>query len=131
MKTLLFFSLLCNFAFSQVTTTLDEYNYLTNGMREQAIKGYAFEKTGYSLVEFYNEKINKYTYIISKFVDAENNIKAISIRLFPDLKVGFFMCYPINNDELMKKHLKDGFNLSGSSESHYQIITNALIKCLK
>lgn len=107
----LFLSTFCQS--QETSTTVDEYNFLTKGIRELKEKGLDVKKDGYSLEVFFSTipKINKREtfYELSALKDKNNEVKAIGITIQYGTGTGamYYLCYPINNPELLKKHLKD------------------------
>lgn len=108
-KFLLLFLLIPFFSFSQ--TTDEEYNYLTEGIPDQIKKGLDIKKDGYTIQSFFEKEPSEVRsiYEFRKFIDSNGKLKAISIvikSLEPGAKGGTFYCYPIDNEKLMKKHMK-------------------------
>jgi hypothetical protein len=126
--------------FSQISTTEEEYNYLTRGMPEQIKKGLTVEKSGYSLVKFFevvdpgtndpNVADSGLFFVFSKFLDKENNIKAISITFGQKKGIPMnYWCFPINNKALKKKWHKsmnymEGGLLAATQEAMIALLNN-------
>ncbi len=93
--------------FAQSGTTVDEYNYLTKGLKLQSESGLDTKK-GYRLDAVYKREFNKYQITISNLVLVESSdVKAISVKAFsPVTKQTHYICIPVNNDELSVKHLE-------------------------
>ncbi len=88
-------------------TTIDEYNYLTKGLKIQTENGLDTKK-GYRLDAVYKREFNQYQISISNLVLVESSdVKAISVKAFsPVTKQTHYICIPVNNDELSVKHLE-------------------------
>lgn len=114
MKKIIFAIMLCASFMGraqEISTTEEEYNYLTEGIRDQVLKGLDQKKDGYTLDKFYEAKSmsSDAVFHFYKFIDSANNIKAIGIiHKTPNSKItsGHYMCYPINNEKLYKKFWK-------------------------
>src|SRR5690606_27050427 len=96
--------------FSQVITTDEEYNYLTQGYPLSLESGQDF-KDGYELKEFNSITIKDYSYNLSYFIHSETNkVKAILI-IAKKIKSGKdkvqYLCLPINSDKLFLKYIEE------------------------
>lgn len=113
MKKLLLFLLVFNYVFGQTEnsiTTIDEYNYLTQGYKIQLETGGDFKK-GYKLEQFEKVTVSNFEITYSFMIEEETKkAKAISIVLKKekdkDDKVRY-LCLPFNNKELFAKFYKD------------------------
>lgn len=110
MKKLILWSaaLLCNIAvFGQNGTTIDEYNYLTKGLKIQSESGLD-KKVGYRMDLIYSREFNDYKFEISNFVFVESSdLRAMSIKIFsPITKKTYYVCVPVNNDVLVKQNFE-------------------------
>lgn len=111
MKKILFMLLVFNLGFTQnVSTTIDEYNYLTQGYKIQLETGGDFKK-GYQLNQF--EKVNASNFEITySYLIEEESKKAKAILIVikkekdKDDKIRY-LCLPFNNKELFLKFYKD------------------------
>jgi len=135
-KLLLILLILPTFAICQeISTTEEEYKYLTEGIREQFSKGLDIKKEGYTLDKFFEvkSKNSDNIYNFYKFINSNGNIKAISIMLrSPDAKPtsGVYYCYPINNEKLLKKHWRE-VELNLASKNLYDATNQALLNLIK
>lgn len=101
--------LVTGFINAQVSTTEEEYNYLTKGLNELQEKGLGdLEKKGYDFKPFFTDEIENFTIEYSEFVEiASNKVKAISIKVSKKDKNNVsFYCMPINNKKLEAKFFK-------------------------
>lgn len=114
----------------EVSTSLEEYNYLTAGYPESIEKGLDFKK-GYELQEFGKVDQNDFKLTFYKFINQETNqTKAILIKLDRPktmFKKGtHYICLPINNETLFNRFLLE--NNSGT-DSWFKFY-NACLKML-
>lgn len=93
--------------FSQSGTSIDEYNYLTKGLKLQSESGLDTKK-GYRMDLIYTREFNNYKFEISNFVLVESSdLRAISIKVFsPITKKTYYVCLPLNNDVLVKQNFQ-------------------------
>ncbi|WP_277016467.1 hypothetical protein [Flavobacterium lindanitolerans] len=109
---LLFFLPLISFSQNQISTTDEEYNYLTKGIREQRYNGLDMKKDGYTLELFFETKPNfkgnksDVSYKFRTFKNTKGDVKAISIEMVFKPTSSNYYCIPINNPELFKMYLK-------------------------
>lgn len=86
-------------------TTLEEYNYLTKGLKDAIDKGLDL-KQGYELQDFYTHNEQFYSFNFSLFVDIKTK-KTKCILVIADSKVWgnrYYLCIPHDNPELIKKY---------------------------
>lgn len=118
---LLFLTLgFCGFAFSQkqVTTTDEEYNYLTQGYKVSLENGSDLKK-GYELQKFDEETYASFEYNYYLFIHSESKkTKAILVTITKDKNKKEYLCIPINNEELFKKFI-DKTHEIGLNMKHY------------
>lgn len=104
-------------ATAQVSTSEEEYNYLTKGLKIQEEAGLGDQvKKGYELTPLISDEHQNFKIDYFEFKNiAENKTKAILIKL-TKVKSGTdkvaYLCMPINNKDLWKK-----FNYSVNPKS--------------
>lgn len=120
---LLFVPIVC-LGQEKISTTDEEYNYLTKGIREQRYNGLDMKKDGYTLELFFETKPNykgnksDVTYKFRTFNNTNGEVKAISIEMVFKPTSSNYYCLPINNPELFKLYLKAFDNLEGNMNTH-------------
>ena len=120
---LLFVPMVC-FGQDKISTTDEEYNYLTKGIREQRYNGLDMKKDGYTLELFFETKPNfkgnksDVSYKFRTFKNTNGDVKAISIEMVFKPTSSNYYCLPINNPELFKVYLKEYENLSRPEHTH-------------
>jgi|GEM_PF-3169233 len=97
-------------ATEKITTSIEEYNYLTKGYADDVSKGRDI-KNGYELKEFYtfdNENIN-FSFTYHKFIEtATNKTKAVLVVAKKKSKNKVkYLCIPFNNKELLEDSATD------------------------
>lgn len=105
--------LVAGFINAQVSTTEEEYNYLTKGLKIQEESGLGSEvKKGYELLKFGSIKYHDdFTTDYFEFKNSiENKTKALLIKIIRerDHKT-VFLCLPINNESLFEKFAKSTY----------------------
>lgn len=89
-----------------VSTTQEEYNYLTKGYAEDLAKGYEIKK-GYELEKFYefkNENFNfQYYYFNEISVKKTKAVLVIAKKEKGSNDKIAYMCIPFNNKDLLKE----------------------------
>ena len=127
MKTFLILLLMLPvFSFGQdnISTTDEEYNYLTKGIREQRYNGLDIKKDGYTLEQFFETKPNykgnksDVVYKFRTFKNIKGEVKAISVEMVFKPTSSNYYCIPINNPELFKQYLKEFENLVRPEHTH-------------
>lgn len=135
-KLLLLLLLIPVFSIAQdkVSTTDEEYKYLTEGYRIQQETGSDF-KLGYELLKIEENKANGYSIKYSLLQETSTKTtKAISIVLTKDKdkkdKV-IYLCLPFNNEELFVKYCKATESLGISMKMYFDYsIYNLLQKSM-
>ncbi len=92
---------LTTFSYSQVSTTIDEYNYLTKGYKIAVDSGLDLKKGyGFREVSTHNEANYKFTF--NQFVRTDTNkVCAIMVTAYSKFWGNFYyLCIPINNSDL-------------------------------
>jgi len=125
MKKLLFFLAFTfsGFTFSQeqVTTTEEEYNYLTQGYKISLENGTDLKK-GYELKKIQEDVYSNYKYVYYYFIHSESKkTKAIFVTITKEKgkkDKEEFLCIPINNEELFKKFIDKTYDI-GLNMKHY------------
>ena len=118
-----------NFAQEKITTSEEEYKYLTEGLKIQQETGTDL-KAGYELENIKEVTTNGYTVSYSLFNHLESKkTKAISIvlRKEKDKKDKIvYLCLPLNNSELLKKYVTATENLGITMKSYYDLSIAAM-----
>lgn len=94
--------LLSSFAFSQVSTTNDEYNYLTKGYKIALDSGLDLKK-GYGFIEVSSYNEQNYKFVFNQFIRMDTK-EVCAIFVFAQSKVwgnNYYLCIPLNNSELL------------------------------
>ncbi|WDO13091.1 hypothetical protein MH928_17430 [Flavobacterium sp. WW92] len=123
-----------NFAQDKISTTDEEYKYLTEGYKIQQETGSDF-KSGYELQKIEENKANGFiiTYSLLKHKES-NKTKALSIVLTKEKdkkdKI-VYLCLPFNNTDLFVKFCKETESLGVSMKMYFDYsIYNVLQKSL-
>lgn len=102
-------------------TTLEEYNYLTQGYKISLENGSDFKK-GYELKKYDEDKYAAFTITYHLFIHTETKkTKAILIIISKDKSKKDkeeYLCLPINNDDLFKKFIDKTYEI-GLNMKHY------------
>lgn len=110
MKTIILLLLISTCASAQVVTTQEEYNYLTKGYPAQLKVGGDMKK-GYRFGESIKLETKYHTFDYKPLIKEETNeVVAISLVVKGDRKAfnyEYFMCIPINNEELNELFVKE------------------------
>lgn len=119
-----------NFAQEKISTTDEEYKYLTEGLKIQQETGTDF-KSGYQLEKIKEVNSNGFVINYSYLNHIESKkTKAVSIILKKEKdkkdKV-FYLCLPLNNAELLKKFILDTDKLGLSMKTHYDLSMAAIL----
>ncbi|WP_053992913.1 hypothetical protein [Mangrovimonas sp. TPBH4] len=116
---------------SDISTTYDEYNYLTNiyGIDDSAtmLKGYELE----DFLEL-SEGQFKYNFKLFKKIDS-GNVKAVFITITKIKKKEDkvrYLCMPINNDQLFSKFDSEVTNIGISMSLGLELLNKKLISRL-
>ncbi|PHS03492.1 MAG: hypothetical protein COA88_15780 [Kordia sp.] len=101
----------------KITTTIEEYNYLTIGYADDLAKGKDL-KNGYELKEFHKfdkEKVN-FSFTYHKFIETKTNkTKAILVVAKKKSKNKIkYICIPFNNRKLIKDSATEAAILGAS-----------------
>lgn len=136
--TLLFFMLFTIIGFSQkmvkssdVKTTYEEYNYLTE---RYGLEDNATMLNGYELQNFMDVTMGKFNYNYKLFVETNSEkTKAVFITITKikkkDDKIRY-LCMPINNGELFKQFISETENLGISMSMGLDALNKALLSKL-
>lgn len=110
MKTIILLLITATVTLAQ--TTQEEYNYLTEGYKEQLEKGLDV-KRGYKFGEgkqvYVSGNDGKFTFDFKPLIrEVDNKVAAISVRIQVDKAINsdIFLCIPIDNPELQKQFEK-------------------------
>ena len=132
--------LLSSLAYSQVSTTSDEYNYLTKGYKIAMESGLDLKK-GYGFIEVSTYDDPLYSFSFNQFVRTNNNeVCAIMVSAYSKLWGNkYYYCIPLNNLDLyslymdnLKKWDKDILvAYSGALSSYLNLYNNYQNKQLK
>ncbi len=88
-------------------TTLEEYNYLTKGLKKTLSDGLDI-KSGYKLKELYQQDSKGYTFAFSSFIKKDKHeLVGISvIATSKDWGNVYYLCIPFQNENLNSEYLK-------------------------
>jgi len=125
--------LLSSIIYSQgkVSTTLEEYNYLTQGYALQLQNG-GDMKAGYELVKYDEDSSVKFTmsYFLLKKMDSKKTQAVLIVLKKGEDKIRY-LCLPINNKDLFKKYGEDVMNLGLSMSTMFEAsLSRTLAKLL-
>lgn len=100
----------------EASTTVEEYNFLTEGLKDIKSKGLDQKKDGYALEVFFetipNYKVkSKVSYKFRTLKNSKGELKALGVEMIFSPTSSNFYCIPINNAELSKKYVKEFDNL--------------------
>jgi hypothetical protein len=124
-----------SFSQEKEVTSLEEYNYLTQGYKIALETGVDF-KTGYDLKKIDEDKFGDYSVSYHLFKNLESNkTKAILLVLKKDKDKAdkiIYMCLPFNNGDLFKKFAKDTESLGASMQIYFNYsMYNTLAKAME
>jgi hypothetical protein len=116
---------------SDVKTTYEEYNYLTEVYpRSDNLK----MLDGYALEDFFEFQIDKYNFAYKNFIKKETGeVKAVFIILSKLKKKEDkkrYICIPFNNSELFKRFYLDSVSLGLSMGDGFDFTNSALLAIL-
>lgn len=118
--------------FAQISTSEEEYNYLTIGYPESLEKGLDF-KQGYNLQKINSREWAKLKLELFALNDNNNVTKAYLVTYFKNDnkkdKLKFF-CIPINNESLRKKYAYETSDLA-NRHAYQTIISDFLVDALQ
>lgn len=110
------------FSQEKAVTTVEEYNYLTQGYK-LALETGADLKAGYELIKIDEDKIGDFSvsYFIFKNTESKKT-KAMLLVLKKDKDKAdkvVYLCLPFNNGELFKKFAKETESLGVSMKMYF------------
>ncbi len=128
--------LVAGFINAQVSTSEDEYNYLTKGLDELQEKGLDdMTKKGYEFRSFFTDDVKDYIIEYRHFVNTDTKeVKAVSIKVTKKEKndVSFY-CIPINNKKLEDKFIHIFNDNTFNKESYLNrtiVLRNSIFRIL-
>lgn len=88
-----------------ISTTTEEYNYLTKGLKIQIESGLDMKK-GYELDIFWGGNHSNYNYQFAYLIEtAKNQVKGISVKIYSSVsKNEYYLCIPINDESLFNEY---------------------------
>lgn len=104
-------------------TTVEEYNFMTTGLKELMKNGLDQKKDGYTL-EIFFETVPSYKtktktrYKFRTLKNTNGELKAIGVEMNFSTTSSNFYCIPINNSDLFRKYIKEFDDISGNREIH-------------
>ena len=100
--------LISSFAYSQVSTTLDEYNYLTKGYKIAIDSGLDL-KNGYGFIEISSHNELNYQFSFNQFIRTDTKeVCAIMVSAYSKLWGNkYYICIPFNNSDLLSLYVNN------------------------
>lgn len=116
------------------STTQDEYNFISNNGLKRFMEEGGDMKLNYRLVKFFNQNIDdKYNfeyYSFYKTSGGDEGFKAIAVVIKSKItKRTFYLCIPLNNNDLSDRHWQSVLNFSDDLAKAYSYSTGiAMVK---
>jgi hypothetical protein len=112
-------------SYSQVSTTQEEYNYLTKGYKIQITSGLDM-KSGYEFETFLIQKADSYEFEFKHLIKTKENSK-VAIFVIAKSKVSgstYYYCIPKNNTDLMNNFYSSLMELDERMTTAFAVATS-------